>query len=57
MFSSWKVDENNIGAPKMQQNFVIVQYCDSNIGQFYIAFCKAIALNLLCNIGSSKEKN
>ena len=40
-----KVDENNIGAPKMQRSIFI--YCDSSIGLFSIAPSKVVTLNLL----------
>ena len=47
------VGENIIAAPKIRNNYgaiesFIVQYCDSNIGLFYIAPCKVITLNPLC---------
>ena len=45
--------ENNIGAPKLRNNFVAIkyalfQYCDSSIELFSINPRNVIALNLLC---------
>ena len=49
------VNKNIIGAPKYEisivlPNFFFFQNCNSNIGLFSIAYCKVIAMNLLCLI-------
>ena len=44
------IDKITIGASQIWYNYSAIQlleYCDGNIGLFYIAPCQVIALNLL----------
>ena len=46
------IGENIIATTKIPNNYGAIQsffqYCDSNIGLFFIAFCKVITPNPLC---------